>query len=152
MRLGVALVSGCLIHLSACSSRPSFQTPNPDPIWRCYALITDTAATIFVPERLVLGSNNVGSLGWRAAAIKPDRLPGLRSGEKLGASWLQRGADSIEAAWYVPGSMFGPISYLVGTLTGDSLYGRAFVGGDLVYINRPSVPVRGHAERCAAGA
>ncbi len=72
--VGPALASVALISALA-AQEPRKRLPPPKPSSQCYAIRPDTGSRPwFLPEHLVLGANPVGDIGFRAAAVSPDRI------------------------------------------------------------------------------
>ena len=139
------------IASAACAHGGHNQVPSPLPPWRCYSLSTDSSPPVFVPHTLVLGQNRIGSGIWKAAAIKPDRLPTGQQNRRLGAWWRSLNGDSVQIEWYLPRTVFGPEGLAIVLMTPDSLIGRVAHGSDLIPLG-PWVTLRGHSVSCAAGA
>jgi hypothetical protein len=126
---------------------------------QCYAIWPDTGSKpSYLPEHFILGSNPSGGVGFRAAAVSPDRMPyGIRGEDVIiSARWSAYGhlysADSIYVDWFIPGSVFGAIGELYAQVHGDSLSGRAVTGGDVIPRVIPWLPVHGRSEPCPPGA
>ena len=152
----VALSSALTAQQPDRSRSPS---PPPKPAVQCYAIWPDTGSwPPFLPKHLVLGANPIGGIGFRAAAVSPDRVH-ARSGDEedtLRAEWHAHGrlyaADSIYVDWYVPGAIYGPIGKLYAHVHGDSLSGRAVQGSDVIPLVVPWLSIHGRSESCPPGA
>ena len=142
----------CAAALASCGhgARPRWIMPVGD--LRCLAVRPDTGFAPFVPGQVILGTNRLGALEWRAAAVKPaPRLePAWQERYRMaGGKWQPYyQGDSIQIEW--GGTVFGPEGLLILEANGDTVHGRAAPGGDVVPIG-PWVPITAHVSICAPG-
>jgi len=156
-RIVVRTLAPVLVASSLVAQQP-YRTPihrpaPPKPALQCFAIRPDTGSRPrFLPESLILGANRVGRsrMGFRAAAVSPDRIP-WTSGDRedtLGAVWRAYGqlysTDSIYVNWWVISG--GPaMGELRAEVNGDSLSGRAVEGSG------PGLPIHGRSTSCPPG-
>ncbi len=155
--VGPALASVALISALA-AQEPRKRLPPPKPSSQCYAIRPDTGSRPwFLPEHLVLGANPVGDIGFRAAAVSPDRIRETYPDREdtLYARWSAYGrlfpADSIYVEWSFAQSIYGPIGELYARVHGDSLSGRAMEHSDALPAVIPWLPIHGRSEACPPG-
>jgi len=153
---GPALASVALI--SALTAQEPRNRPPSKPSSQCYAIRPDTGSRPwFLPQHLILGAGPFAGIGFRAAAVSPDRIRRGHTDQEdtLYARWSAYGplfaADSIYVEWSFPHSMYGPVGELYAQVHGDSLSGRAVEHSDAIPSVIPWLPIHGRSEPCPPG-
>ena len=156
----VARTLAPVVVASSLVAQQPYRTPihrpaTPKPALQCFAIWPDTGSRPrFLPESLILGANRVGRsrMGFRAAAVSPDRIP-WTSGDRedtLAATWRAYGqlysTDSIYVYWWaISGGGPNPMGVLRAEVNGDSLSGRAVEGSG------PGLTIHGRSTSCPPG-